>query len=159
MSHSQLYRKIKALTGQSIAAYIRSYRLHQTLGAAATLLVAGPTGVVPAGAKVAWLLGILLLAALRWTVAGRFRGERFAVAGLVLVVLYIGAMSGNGALARARVLDASRGECGPGSRRTGQGPVLGLQGDRERVEGAQHEQTLLTRVALHVTRRSSCQPV
>ncbi len=29
MSHSQLYRKIKALTGQSIAAYIRSYRLHQ----------------------------------------------------------------------------------------------------------------------------------
>ncbi len=29
MSHSQLYRKIKALTGKSIAAYIRSYRLRQ----------------------------------------------------------------------------------------------------------------------------------
>lgn len=29
MSHSQLYRKIKALTGKSIAAYLRSYRLHK----------------------------------------------------------------------------------------------------------------------------------
>ena len=29
MSHSQMYRKIKALTGQSIAAYIRTCRLHQ----------------------------------------------------------------------------------------------------------------------------------
>ena len=27
MSHSQLFRKIKALTGKSIVAYLRSYRL------------------------------------------------------------------------------------------------------------------------------------
>jgi len=65
------------------------------------LLGAGPR--VPLEAKLAWLAGLGLIAALRMLKVGRRRPERAAALGLLLVLLYSGAMLASERMATASV--------------------------------------------------------
>jgi inner membrane protein len=70
------------------------------LGVAATALVV-LSDVVPAGARVAWIAGLLAILALRAAPFARARAERVASICVAAAVLYIGAMIAGSAAARA----------------------------------------------------------
>jgi inner membrane protein len=72
------------------------------LAALGSLLLLGAGARVAPGAKLAWFGGLALVAALRALEVGRRRPERTAVLGLLLVLVYSGAM-----LASARLVSAS----------------------------------------------------
>lgn len=95
------------LGGASFLALSGSRRAVAAWGALAVVtsvsVLLAPT--LPAGARVAWLLGLGGLAIARWIVgpAGVVERHRFAVAGLVVALLYVGGMRGVRAVAVAQV--------------------------------------------------------
>jgi inner membrane protein len=92
------------------------------LAALASLLLLGAGPRVPLGAKVTWLAGLALLATFRALRIGRLRPERTAALGLLLALLYSGAMLA-GERAATASLRSRLPELGIDALRTMAGPV------------------------------------
>jgi inner membrane protein len=92
------------------------------LAVLASLLLLGAGPRVPLGAKVAWIAGLALLATLRALRIGRARPERTSALGLLLVLLYSGAMLA-GERAATASLHAHLPALGLSPLRTMAGPV------------------------------------